>query len=711
MNTYMRYTYLILLFCVASISALGQNGAVKLNAIHTDSYVDAGYNENYITEGSYTYQAWIYLEAANSNGYIMANEDDQKGFSFRLSTNDAVEFVHGIPGWHTINSGEVTVSLKTWTHVAATYNGTDLVLLINGDSITSNQPSQPMVPSGQNLIIGEGATWKERRFTGIIDNVQMWSVARTEEEIRESLFAEPAGTESGLIAAWLFNESTGSSTVSAGDTYTATLGASVERVSLKDDFSLSFDQTEAPALVDFGINEAFSPAAPFTIEAMVFPFENGGYIVSGENGTDGPNGITLRMAGNFGVDFYFGGGGNWNLITSGDNALDSGKWSHVVGTYSEDTMRLYINGFEVSKAHNTNAVGVSTTAFTVGEGSEYRDRGFNGKIDNVRLWNIAIDSGNVHLLKDTIIEEASSELIAAWAFNEGSGNSTTDVSQTYTGTLSGASWVRDGFYVTLSGNSENQAPLANATVNIETGVIGQLFSFDASGSSDPDSDPLTYTWDFGDGNTETGQTVSHAYDAEGEYEVVLSVTDGNANSTANLSVSVTINQDPLAAFTSSSTSGFVILTVDFDASSSSDPEGHELTYAWDFGDGSTGEGVQISHNFGQAGSFNVELTVTDNYGGSATESTVIEVREEEVALSTDTSIDLEVYPNPASNFIQFRGLEGSFNFNITGLDGKIYLHESIIKQTSLDISHLPKGMYIIRIFNEKINLSRKFLKN
>ena len=708
----MRHTYLFLLFCTIAISALGQNGAVKLNAANTDSYVDAGYNEDYITEGSYTYQAWIYLEAANTNGYIMATEDDQKGFSFRMSTNDAVEFVHGIPGWHTVNSGDVTVPLKTWTHVAATYDGTDLVLLINGDPITSNQPSVPMATSSQNLIIGEGATWKERRFTGIIDNVQIWSEARSAAAIKESLFEEPAGTETGLIAAWLFNESSGSTTSSVGETYTATLGGAAMRVSLKNDYSLMFDKTQAPSLVDFGVSESFSPAAPMTIEAMVCPFESSnGYIASSENGTDGPNGVTLRMSGTYGIEFQFGGGGNWNSVISGDNALDSGKWSHVVGTYSQDTMRLYVNGAEVAKAYNTNAVGISTTAFTIGEGSEYRNRGLTGKIDNVRLWNTAIDSSEVYQLKDTVIEETSVALIAAWPFNEGEGNSTTDISQTYTGTMSNVSWVQRGFYVTQSSGTENQAPQASATADIEAGVVGQTFTFDASGSSDPDGDALTYTWDFGDGNSESGESVSHAFDTDGQYKVALTVSDGEASSTASLSVSVSVNQDPVAAFTSSSTSGFLILTVDFDASTTADPEGHELSYDWDFGDGNTGEGLQVTHSFEQAGTFEVVLTVTDSYGGSATESTTVEVQEEQITLSENAPIGFDMYPNPVHDFVQIQGLKGSFTYSITGMDGRVYLNQTDTKQTSLNISHLPKGMYLINISNDKVNISRKILKN
>ena len=61
------------------------------------------------------------------------------------------------------------------------------------------------------------------------------------------------------------------------------------------------------------------------------------------------------------------------------------------------------------------------------------------------------------------------------------------------------------------------------------GIVGDNITFDASESVDAEDDIVSYHWDFGDGNNSTGITSTHTYLSEGEYEVALTVTDGNNN--------------------------------------------------------------------------------------------------------------------------------------------------------------------------------------
>ena len=71
---------------------------------------------------------------------------------------------------------------------------------------------------------------------------------------------------------------------------------------------------------------------------------------------------------------------------------------------------------------------------------------------------------------------------------------------------------------------ENRAPLGEVEIRTDPNQTRLLY-FDGMGISDPDGDALEYHWSFGDGNEATAQYVSHAYDAPGEYHIVLEVTD------------------------------------------------------------------------------------------------------------------------------------------------------------------------------------------
>lgn len=91
-------------------------------------------------------------------------------------------------------------------------------------------------------------------------------------------------------------------------------------------------------------------------------------------------------------------------------------------------------------------------------------------------------------------------------------------------------------------------------------------------------------------------------------------------------------QPPTASFTSS-VSG---LTASLDASGSTDPDGTVDSYAWDFGDGSTGTGATTSHAYTDPGTYTVTLTVTDNSGRTGTGARQVTV--DRPAAPVDTTV-------------------------------------------------------------------------
>lgn len=85
-------------------------------------------------------------------------------------------------------------------------------------------------------------------------------------------------------------------------------------------------------------------------------------------------------------------------------------------------------------------------------------------------------------------------------------------------------------YTTGGGGGGNQPPsITTATATPTSGVSPLTVNFTGA-ATDPEGNPLTYTWTFGDGQTASGATVSHAYAASGTYTALLSVSDGVATS-------------------------------------------------------------------------------------------------------------------------------------------------------------------------------------
>jgi PKD repeat protein len=142
---------------------------------------------------------------------------------------------------------------------------------------------------------------------------------------------------------------------------------------------------------------------------------------------------------------------------------------------------------------------------------------------------------------------------------------------------------------------------------------------------------VKFAWNFGDGATENGVEVSHTYDAPGNYNVQLVVTDdGGLTGTVTKSIQIEkptpANVAPTAVITGPTTgvSGQVLT---FNGSNSSDSDGTITGYSWDFGDGTFGNGAVITHTYTLTGNYQVVLTVTDNGGLSGSAAQVIQINE------------------------------------------------------------------------------------
>jgi len=182
--------------------------------------------------------------------------------------------------------------------------------------------------------------------------------------------------------------------------------------------------------------------------------------------------------------------------------------------------------------------------------------------------------------------------------------------------------------VLLDPASANGVPVANAGGPYAGEAGTTLIQFDGSASSDPDNDPLTYAWNFGDGTNGTGMMPTHTYVAAGNFTVTLVVNDQTDSSDPSVT-SAAITGPPVNLAPTANPGGPYAgqpgQPVAFDGTGSSDPNGDALTYAWDFGDGAMGNGATTTHSYAAAGTYTVSLVVNDGEFDSPVATGVVEI--------------------------------------------------------------------------------------
>ncbi|MDM8518921.1 PKD domain-containing protein [Anaerolineales bacterium HSG6] len=140
----------------------------------------------------------------------------------------------------------------------------------------------------------------------------------------------------------------------------------------------------------------------------------------------------------------------------------------------------------------------------------------------------------------------------------------------------------------------------------EPSKLGDVVSFTASITTGSN---VSYSWDFGDGNTSTGKVVTHTYANYGTY--IATVTATNDGSTSVVTSSVTVPDMPIAGLKlqNPNPTGVFNTVISFTASVT---QGSNVSYSWDFGDGQTGTGSPVNHTYGSDGTYTAIVTAQNS---------------------------------------------------------------------------------------------------
>lgn len=168
-------------------------------------------------------------------------------------------------------------------------------------------------------------------------------------------------------------------------------------------------------------------------------------------------------------------------------------------------------------------------------------------------------------------------------------------------------------------SATNAPPAVQASATPASGPVPLAVQLSSAGTMDSDmGQTLSYRWDFGDGTAASTQaSPQHSFTNAGTYNVLLAVTDDGtpvATSYALVRVTATGNSPPdVSSASATPTSGNAPLDVRFDASGVTDPDGNQVTFRWEFGDGSAAVTTAVAnHRYANEGSYTARLTVNDN---------------------------------------------------------------------------------------------------
>ncbi|MFF2371801.1 PKD domain-containing protein [Agromyces sp. NPDC058110] len=488
-----------------------------------------------------------------------------------------------------------------WHHVVATLGSGGTALYLDGLRVALN----PSVTTAQAYWgywrIGGDNTWSAaKNFSGTIDDVAVYPKPLTAAQVQKhyvdsgrtvatvpSAPADAYGAAvygAGPLMYWRLGEASGST---ASDSGTQGLGGSLVGTYTRGAAGALVGVADTSTKFTAGFAAATTQQASVTTYSTEAWFKTtttkGGKITGFGDSRTGLSTTYDRHVylQDNGLLVFGTKNGSTTTTIKTTSAYNDGNWHQVVATQSSAGMRLYVDG---------ELAGSNTVAAA---------QSYNG------YWRAGGDrtgGGSTNSYLDGTVDEFA---VYQYALEP--------------------TTVRSHYQVGLD-IVPNIAPTASFTAS----SVDRTSSFDASASGDADGTIASFAWDFGDGQTGSGANPTHEYAAPGSYLVTLTVTDDDgATGTASHSVvAVNANVPPVAGFTAT----VAAQTVTFDSSTSTDSDGTIVDSAWDFGDGKTGTGANVSHLYGAAGTYDVTLTVTDNRGAVATKTAQVTVTASPVSI-------------------------------------------------------------------------------
>ena len=206
------------------VTGTGTNVGAALNFDGSNDYVDCGNAASFNPNNIKTLETWVKFNSLVNDQDIVSKASTCSGTEMLLyGSNLAVYFMKDCSNFSHIDYPKSNFTVGQWYHLAVTWDGTkeSIRLYVNGVSVgtlshTGNINATSLSNPTNGLYLGDWGP-RGRPLNGVLDEVRVWSITRTCDQISQLRNCELVGNESGLVAYYKFNQG-----VAASDNTTLT---------------------------------------------------------------------------------------------------------------------------------------------------------------------------------------------------------------------------------------------------------------------------------------------------------------------------------------------------------------------------------------------------------------------------------------------------------------------------------------------------------
>ncbi len=487
---------IILLLPLFSINLFGQESSLVFDG--TDDYVDLNHNSGLpISTASTAFTIEFWVKGASQGGvafYSEGNISDVDAPQFIIGSGTSVAdklriyFVNDAGSVLMNNQGAITVLDNTWHHVAYVQeDATNALLYVDGVLDQNNtyydHSHTGITPDNTTLgAVRTNGTTANADFNGKMDELRVWSVAKTQSEIQQNYLLQISSATPNLNAYFRFDEGSGNPfdlTLNAND---GTLNGDVayDNVDFPSlqlaNYALSFNGTSDYVTISddpsFDFSDGYTLEFWFNITSI--SSETYGALIANRDANDADANFMLFVdarSANGGsstnpvLNVIAGGGGaNYNQLFT--PALNNNQWYHLAQVVDGTKHRIYLDGAEVG---NTNFVGTiqsSSQPILLGYEDSYSSYS-NVQLDEVRIWKDARSADQINAFFDSELNVPMPQLVSYYKMDV-SASELTDATATNPGTITGATQVFTGPVLGEASLTDATPPtLSNVSIGLD----------------------------------------------------------------------------------------------------------------------------------------------------------------------------------------------------------------------------------------------------